>query len=177
MIFKELVDKYNEEEILSLFIKEYPEEEKNLDGYKCVLNKLKTLNPIETDFIISIDEVTDETHWNNGEVDIETWKDVYGEKEGVHYAIEFEPWERWLGSKVNLSKFDEKEILIHCLFEMTYLGYDVEQIEEKRQSLIQAVDEVNQGDFKYKTFEEVKKELNIPNENDLKIVSYKRTVK
>ncbi len=63
------------------------------------------------------------------------------ENEPVSYAIEFTDWAEWLGMEVDpttLASYEELEILSHCLWEMTFMGYTPEAIQQAREQLDQA---------------------------------------
>ncbi|WP_394992430.1 DUF6557 family protein [Emticicia sp.] len=52
---------------------------------------------------------------------------------GTRFAIYFDPWAEWLGMSIStetLEKFSELEIISHCLFEMTFEGFDEVRIKE-----------------------------------------------
>lgn len=60
------------------------------------------------------------------------------------YAIEFVKWEKWLGMDLapeTLDNFSELEIIAHCLFEMTFCGYEQEEIQEQFDSINKTIDE------------------------------------
>jgi len=47
--------------------------------------------------------------------------------------LEFTPWKEWLGMGIHpesLAHFSEQEILAHCLHEMTFMGFEEEQIQK-----------------------------------------------
>ena len=49
-------------------------------------------------------------------------------------AIEFTAWSEWLGMPIDtnsLKEFSELEIVAHCLNEMTYAGFEQEEINSK----------------------------------------------
>ena len=49
MNLDKLIQKYPWESIAGLFLKIYPEAEENVEGYKMVFEKLKVMDPVETD--------------------------------------------------------------------------------------------------------------------------------
>ena len=56
------------------------------------------------------------------------------EEETYSLGIEFTPWRQWLGMHVNkqsLIAFSELEIIVHCLYEMTFVGFSEEAIQER----------------------------------------------
>jgi len=47
--------------------------------------------------------------------------------------LELTPWRQWLGmeiSKESLQEFSEQEIIVHCLYEMTFEGFSEDAIEK-----------------------------------------------
>ena len=48
------------------------------------------------------------------------------------YAIEFTPWDEWLSMEIDsntISEFAELDIIAHCLYEMTFIGFDETKIQ------------------------------------------------
>lgn len=139
MKFKEIIDKYEwSDKFEKTLLKLYPGEEKNLEGYIKVFNKIKNLKPKNSKFTIILGE---------GEFGDETWIDVFGvnEDDNVSYAIEFVEWCEWIGMNIGvdtLLNFDDIEIIIHCLYEMTYFGFEEEIIKEQEEKIIKAGEEI-----------------------------------
>lgn len=114
-------------------LKLYPEEAQDLSMFQTVFERLK--NSVHT----SYDELEIVLIESNYESDIHTPErycvDVYGrDKEPdsehgicMYYALEFMGWDKWLGMSIapeTLERFAEVEIIAHCLFEMTFTGFD-----------------------------------------------------
>ena len=122
MKFKELILKNNWQSISSHFLKLYPEAEKNLDGFKMVFEKLLTMKPEKIDMSIVITKVISGIH-NNPTI----------KEKKYPQGIEFTPWSQWLGmdiSNESLAHFSEEEITVHCLYEMTFVGFEEEEIQQ-----------------------------------------------
>ena len=60
MKFKELIDKYNWDDVCSALRQLYPDQRKNTEGYKQVFSELQTIKPVETRMRIVIEGVLDE---------------------------------------------------------------------------------------------------------------------
>ena len=63
---------------------------------------------------------------------------------GTRFPIYFDPWAEWLGMSINaetLKTFSELEIVSHCLFEMTFEGFDEVTIKESADNLNKVSDE------------------------------------
>jgi hypothetical protein len=66
--------------------------------------------------------------------------------DGTTWAIEFVPWNQWLGMEIDaptLKKFASKklDLLCHCLWEMTYCGYDEKKIQDQIKEMTEAASE------------------------------------
>ena len=132
MTFKELIQKNSWETLASLFLETYPDSKENKQEYKKVFEELKTMPPKETDMWLVLKKET------SGE---EEYVDVAGlhkhpksEEEKYAQGIEFLSWHNWLDMDIQeetLQTFSEQEILVHCLYEMTYVGFSEEQIQER----------------------------------------------
>ena len=74
------------------------------------------------------------------------------------YAIEFVEWKNWLGMDVapeTTKNFSDLEIIAHCLYEMTFIGYEENEIQEQFNTIKNEIEE-------YKNLaEEEKKETTI----------------
>ena len=67
-------------------------------------------------------------------------------------ALEFTPWDEWLGMDIDqssLKDFSSYEIICHCLDEMTFMGFDQEEIKNEMDKIKEAV-----ADYKNMTEEE-----------------------
>jgi hypothetical protein len=119
-------------------LKLYPDQGTMADYYRNVFEKLKFLEPEEYDMCIILTE-------NNCDFDdeseVRTYVDVSGRKKEKDpnsitdsYAIEFVEWEKWLGMDLapeTTRKFSELEIIAHCLYEMTFIGYNEKEIKKQ----------------------------------------------
>ncbi len=120
--------------VAEILIELYPEEENNIEGYALVYEKLELLHAEETAMYIVLKTLTDE-------LDGESYVDVSGkyknpttQEEQHAMAIEFTAWSEWLGMEISpdsLQEFSELEIIAHCLYEMTFAGFEEEEIQEE----------------------------------------------
>ena len=158
MKFKELVYKYNWDDVRSTFMRLYPDQEKNVEGYKQVFEELPTLKPVETKIRIVIEDIFDEydgkyyTHVSgkngtlNKESDPEHFKDDEVGNQEVSYAIEYTSWEEWLEMEIDpssLKRYSNLENIAHCLWEMTFAGFDQTKIKEQINELNRRVKEID----------------------------------
>jgi hypothetical protein len=143
--------------IESVFLKLYPDEKNNISGYEKVFNELKHLTPVETDVTILVSREFDDFdkqeyahvsgYYNNPQKSNNEITDSL--------AIEFTPWEKWLGMDVDtnsLQNFTTVEIICHCLFEMSFFGFEQDEIKEQLDAINDEADEIKNMD------EEEKKE-------------------
>lgn len=156
MKFKDLIDKYKWDDVYSTFMQLYPDQEKNIEGYKRVFEELRTLKPVETKMCIVIEDVFDEydkeyyAHVSgkdgtlNKESDPERFKDDEVGNQEVLYAIEFTDWAKWLAMEIeqeSLSKYSELDIIGHCLWEMTFYGFTQEKMKKQLAQLEKEAEE------------------------------------
>ncbi len=160
MKFKELIDKHTWDKVHSTFLQLYPDQEKNIEGYKQVFNELQTIKPVETKMRIVIEDVFDEydkeyyTHVSgkdgtlNKESNPEHFKDDELGNQEVSYAIEFTDWAEWLAMDIDhesLARYPELEIIGHCLWEMTFYGFTREEIREQLAQLEKETEEARKS--------------------------------
>jgi len=116
----------------------YPDEKENIEGYQKMFNKLQLINPKLTDISIVVKWETDDFD-NTKYVDVSgEYKNPKTEEEQFSQALEFTPWGEWLAMEVateSLQNFNELEIIAHCLYEMTFIGFEEEEIQEKIQNI------------------------------------------
>lgn len=116
----------------------YPDEKEKIVGYQKMFNKLQLISPIPTDISIVVKGETDDFD-NTKYVDVSgKYKNPKTEEEQFSQALEFTPWSEWLAMEIaaeSLQNFNELEIIAHCLYEMTFIGFEEEEIQEKIQNI------------------------------------------
>lgn len=144
MILSELLHRHHMLSIESELTRLYPDEKKQIDAYQDVFYKLKLLNPVPSDITIRLTEITDENeiyidvdgYYADGRVDEQSGNDAL--------ALDFTPWEQWLGMQIDQRAFEdftELEVIVHCLYEMTFISFDQEKIQAELDDLKRTVDE------------------------------------
>lgn len=121
-----------------------------LDEYRNVFEKLIITEPIDYELDIVLTECNDDPIF---EEDKESYVDVSGRKRipdpdsiTESYALEFLEWDKWLGMDLapeTINSFSELEIIAHCLYEMTFISFDEDEIQEQLKSLNDSVEEFN----------------------------------
>lgn len=152
MTFKQLIQTNTWPNISAIFLAIYPDAAANMEGYKTVFEKLVVMDPAEMDMSIVISKEKDD-------FDDEEYIGVSGlynnpKNEEEHYSqgIEFTPWRNWLGMDISaesLANFSEQEIIVHCLYEMTFVGFSEEDIQK-----VLSKHEKSIGEYKTLTEEE-----------------------
>ena len=77
----------------------------------------------------------------------EPWVDVSGREpnDPQSWAIEFVDWAQWLSMEIEvdpaLANMPDEEKLAHCLYEMTWAGYDREAAACRMEELVESVEE------------------------------------
>ncbi len=64
----------------------------------------------------------------------------------VDFSVSLEPWERWLGMGIDsgsLGNYTMPQIAAHCMWDMTFHGFDQSQIQEQREELKRRVDDLD----------------------------------
>ena len=148
-----------------VLIQLYPGEKKSVSAYEQVFNDLKLMEPVAGDVSIVLSN-------ENDDFDNSSYVDVSGRennpKENPNeltdsLAIEFTPWNEWLGMDIEkniLQDFTELEIIVHCLYEMTFMGFDEEEIQAE-------MDKLNSISDEYKNMSDEEKKENTISLDDL----------
>lgn len=144
MTLKELIDQHHWLSVKYQLTQLYPNEQIQIDAYQDVYEQLKQLIPEPSDSTIRLTEITDEDesyvsvdgYYTDGRVD---------ERSGNNaLALDFTPWNQWVGMSVDahtFGEFAELEIIAHCLYEMTFIAFDQEEIKEQLDDLNRTLDE------------------------------------
>jgi hypothetical protein len=154
MKLSEIIHRNNWLSIESTFRNLYQSDEDDINAHKEAFEKLLLLPEESSNIQIAIRNIKEDEDEYYEVSGIETTKDK-GEEKTEHLAIEFTPWSEWLGmqiSKETVSKFNELEIISHCLYEMTYAGFTEEEIQNEFSTFTSTVEE-----YKSMTEEEKKK--------------------
>ena len=124
----------------------FPEQSEFWDEYEKIFYELQTMHAHDS-------KVTIDVHWVHDDYDNTDYVDVSGyytnpadraDEHSNSLAIEFSPWQEWLGmpiDSVTLEKFNELEIIAYCLNEMTYAGFEQEDIQAEIDRIKQIADD------------------------------------
>ncbi len=143
----------------------YPNEKKNISAYEQIFNDLKLMEAVASDISIVVSneqDAFDESAYVNVSGRENNPKENPNELTNS-LAIEFTPWNEWLGMDIDkntLQDFTELEIIAHCLYEMTFMGFEEEEIQSEMDKLKGIADE-------YKNMSEEEKKENTISLDDL----------
>lgn len=174
MKLAEVIEKVSWAETKACLLWNYADSKEAMAGYERVFRVLCELQPTSTSMRIFIrktfregldEEPFTEVVGKDGTLnkELEDFKYLnkgedseYANSE-VEYALDFQPWEEWLGMEIDTAthqKYTHPEILAHCFWEMTFMGLDQDAIREEKQEL-----ERKAAELKSMTEEEKKQKL------------------
>ena len=140
LLFRHLIKKYSFKDITDRFVELYTEQVDSLEGYEHTYNSLlKKKKYKRTDMEICINFVIDQHDVERG-----GYWDVCGKdlnqinKKGNRWALDFCNHSEWLNfeiSKKLLLNMKEVDIICHCLWEMTFMGFDEKDIRKEKRKL------------------------------------------
>lgn len=152
----------------------HPDEAINDEGYESVYNLLRITPAADSaDMEIVVQLVSGGQAGGEPYVDVSgrvcNSRNYSGEPDCDSYAIEFKPWEQWLGMEIDpvaFELFSETEILAHCLYEMTFVGFDEDEIQKRYQEINSLADEIKalaarEKEEKLIPWEKIKRELGL----------------
>lgn len=144
MRYFELIQKYVWPNIEPTFEQLYPDQLSNTEKYAAIFEEIKHLTPKECNIKINI-EYTHEPG-EHDEILKVSGTHLNNPVNKVRFALEFRPWEEWLGMSfddLTWEHFTHYEIISHCLYEMTFLGFDQETIQKEWQAIKDISDEID----------------------------------
>ena len=165
MKFKQLIETVDPNSILVELIKEFDQSESNVIGHLDVLESLKHMEPEENDMVLLVErfEVEDfglcVSGWDktynkdhkddHPDFDENKPSDIEWSEQKHTYAIEFVRWEKWLDMECDqecLDKIGADKFVAACLWEMTFIGYDQEEIQGEKDKLNESVESIERGE-------------------------------
>jgi len=143
----ELIDAYEFADIEDTFVGLYKNYKRNAVGFEEVFETLKDFEDIPlSEYTICI------THVNEEGEDFDSYDHItgYSEKEDLPVCLSFTPWNEWMGMKIDsetLKNYSGEQIICHCLWEMTFYGFNEDNIQK-------VIKEISEATFE-ETFEEI----------------------
>lgn len=176
MTLAELIAQTTWPEVRAALQWNYDDAKESIGGYRKVFTELKRLTPASSDMRLIVRKSTQtvigepaqlEVVGHNGTLNSElrdfqylkaNVDEEYAHAE-VDYSLSFQPWEEWLASEIDevtQSSFTGPEIVAHCIWDMTFHGFEQVAIQEELAELNRRVDELES------TTEEERERLLIP---------------
>ena len=132
---RDLIDAYSFDNLRDVFTECYGDAYvRNVQGYEMMYENLKLLTDYPlNDCVINI---------SKREEDDNEWHHLCGKEGSTDWNMSFVPWGEWLNMSIDsetVLNYDAKEIICHCLFNMTYYGYNEKDIQLMLEKLDNAV--------------------------------------
>ncbi len=155
VLFKDILKACIFKNVKDTLLRLYPDQRKVINGYEYVFKTLKHMRHRynKEGLVIDIRKV------GRGKSGYLSVSGVCTEK-GIRqsYALEYTPWSKWLGYEVDkkvLKKMPKEEIIAHCLWEMTFMGFTQDKIRSRLSVLRRRVKDIEEGKVKTIPYEEV----------------------
>lgn len=166
MKLKELLSEVPWSDVKESLLQLYKVSEKELLSYNSIYRRLQIMESVESAMRIFVefieptaDGFVEEGYWNvfgkDGSLvkdcdDFKHFADRVTEEEANKeqtFAIEFTPWQEWLGMTVsdetlNNNELTRADIVAHSFFEMSFISYDEKEIGDKLDDLKDRVEKV-----------------------------------
>lgn len=138
----------------------YPAAQENMEDYRRVFSRLQNMDGVASPMRIVLRQVSREGRGENPRTDVsgcdgtlnrdqedfqylaQPVDPAYANAE-VSYSLVYTPWEQWLGMDIDpqtLHAHTTAQIAAHCLWEMTFYGYEESQVQGERDELQRRVD-------------------------------------
>lgn len=177
----DLFKKHKWEDVQARLLELYPDQDVNIEGYEYVFYLLPTLEPEDSEGMKLCIRHADNAYLCKEDQEVDEWEDVFGKNgeltkdfDGEVYrdedgntfeqtwALEFQRWNLWGSMDVDeetLQNYKELDIIVHSLWEMTFCGWDQEDIQEQKEELDRRCKEIEDGTAELIPWEEVKERL------------------
>jgi hypothetical protein len=148
VLFRDIVRACSFKSVKESLLRLYPDQKKNITGYKDVFETLRLMRPRNNkeEMVIDIRRV------GRGENAYFSVSGICLEEDiSQLYALEYTPRSKWLGYEVAqsvLKKMPKDEIAAHCLWEMTFAGFTQSKIRRKINALNKQVQDIKDGKVK-----------------------------
>ena len=147
---RDIFDTVDFDAVWDVIVDAYPDQEDAYEDYAEMFGQLFELEPSEnpSSMLIHIEYSLDEDY----EEEARYYYDVLGMQAGYpqQYALELVPWEDWLGFGVTLDtveRLSDPEIAAHCLYEMSFLSFDQEEIADIYDELVRRAQATGQSEW------------------------------
>jgi hypothetical protein len=153
ILFKDIVQACSFGNVKKSLLTLYPDQKRIITGYQYVFETLRHMRHKKNKegMTIRIEKVG---RGKNQHFDV---SGIRAEDDHQSYALEFTSWAKWLGYEVDqatLKKMPKEEIVAHCLWEMTFIGFTQNKIRRKLAAIEKRVKDVEEGRVKTIPYEE-----------------------
>lgn len=137
MTLLDILNQVTFKDIQNSLLKYYPDEEDAIADYRKVFLNIFQIQPkknidkwkiVVAPYKETFISKEDNEQWTDEGYDIYAKKP----KDKNHYAIECTPWEEWLSMNIDnntLKIMSNADIVAHCLYEMTFISFEQEEIQ------------------------------------------------
>ncbi|MBE0637021.1 MAG: hypothetical protein IH598_00700 [Bacteroidales bacterium] len=149
MTLKQLICSNQWDEVKDQLLKYYPDVIDAIQTYEELFYQLHFWKEYESDWKIFF-----EKREKNDFVDVKGKVEVISEDgtpETRYTIMEFTRWAVWLGCEIDpdtLKDYSEPQIIAHCMWEMTFMGWDEEEIGSKMDELAAILNTMSAEDQK-----------------------------
>ncbi|MEW6586156.1 MAG: DUF6557 family protein [Nitrospirota bacterium] len=155
ILFKDLIQTCSFGNVKKSLLTNYPDQKRHISGYRYVFETLRRmpLRKNKEGMKIRIEKVG---RGKNQYFDV---CGICAKGDNQSYALEYTSWAEWLGYEMEqriLKKMPREEIVAHCLWEMTFIGFTENQIRRRLAALKKRVKDVKEGRAKTIPYAEVK---------------------
>ena len=140
-MFKDIINKVSYLDVFKSLLKNYPDlSHSTIVAHLKVMMDLRDMEPKQTDITIHCEWV------NPSEIDDVGYWLVHGKSDtifpGCDLALDYTPWLEWLGMECVVPYgLEEHEFVAHCLYEMTFFGFKMDDVEKQRVALEEQIED------------------------------------
>jgi hypothetical protein len=154
ILFKDLIQACTFRNVKRSLLTLYPDQKRNISGYQYVFETLRNMRyrKNKEGMKIRIEKV------GRGKNQYFHVRGICTEGDHRSYALEFTSWAKWLGYDVEQAttkKMPKEEIVAHCLWEMTFIGFTQNKIRRRIAALKKQDKDIKEGKAKTIPYEEV----------------------
>jgi hypothetical protein len=136
---RDLLEAVGKEAAFAALFRQWPDEEKNLAGYERAWGIIQAAVPEPTTMVCALYQGKDL-------FDDASYYGVHGRApDGEAWGIEYRPWAEWLGMSVRNETGTDvpaADFAGAILYEMTWAGYEPDEVQERFDEIVDAVEEV-----------------------------------
>lgn len=151
-----LINQVEWPDVQEAILKHYPDQAKQLEGYRVVFDKMLITEPIDQPGYLVItpypfDDDEDKPDGADAPGDVVYFDDSSPSRQ----SVEFSPRAELLGMDIqDQTLYSGPELVAHVLWETTWYGFDEQQVQDKLESIMSTVDKI-------KNYTEEEREANL----------------